>query len=341
MITTISNLLIDYYWYIALAHFILAVIIFFIINWIGARSISVGYMQMDIVIKEDTAPAFNFLFKVIAPVVFIILSAVFFEAIKLSQFNKNIYLIVVYYWAFRILWILCTSRGRLTNWWEQIIYWSASIGLSLWVYNVLENVEQILPDPQSLLEELWILIIMFIYSILNKVQISREGTIKRKNNYIISRYTIFKKKYDAIIKEFFHDDFYEALTYSIMIYEDFNRPIIVRWVEYLRFWITHKSHTLGIMQVTTDKFINDKESIMQAMQIIQKFGNEFIEKHSNHEYKQYYTSALAAVGYIANEYNGGDYTYQDQVSSIFTIIECNYSNIKPLIQDADEIINTK
>ena len=94
---------------------------------------------------------------------------------------------------------------------------------------------------------------MFVYSILNKVEISRDGTIKRKNKYIISRYTTFKKKYDTIIKEFFHNDFYEALTYSIMIYEDFNRPRVVRWIEYLRFWITRKPHTLGIMQVTTDK----------------------------------------------------------------------------------------
>ncbi len=53
----------EYSWWIATIHFALAVLLFFIINWIGAHSISVGYMQMDIVIKEESAPAFNFLFQ--------------------------------------------------------------------------------------------------------------------------------------------------------------------------------------------------------------------------------------------------------------------------------------
>ena len=252
---------------------------------------------------------------------------------NLKQFNRNIYFITIFYWIFRVLWVLCTSRGKLTNWLEQIIYWLISIGLSLWVYSLIESVEQILPSPRSLLDQLWILIIMFVYSILNQLQISREETIKRKNSYILSRYKTFKKKYDTIIKEFFHNDFYEALTYSIMIYEDFNRPCVVRWVEYLSFWMSSKPYSLGIMQVTTDKFIDDQESIKQAMQIIQRLGDEFVMKHANCEYC--YTSVTTAIYYIAEGYNGGDYRYQDEINNIFETIESNYSNIKSLISDIE------
>ena len=91
----ISEIFAEYCWYIAITHVALAVVLFFIVNWIGARAISVGYMQMSVVIQEDTAPAFNFLFKVLAPVVFIVLCAVGFEAIGLASFNKNIYFITV------------------------------------------------------------------------------------------------------------------------------------------------------------------------------------------------------------------------------------------------------
>lgn len=332
MINTILNPFTEYYWYIALTHFALSVALFFIVNWIGARAISVGYMQMNIVIQEDTAPAFNFLFKVLAPVVFIVLSAVSFEVLGIPQFNKNIYFITIFYWLFRIFWVLCSSRGSLMNWWEQIIYWTVSVGLSIWVYSLIESVEQILPSPRSLLDQLWILIIIFVYSILNKVQISREGTIRRKNNYIISRYNTLKKKYDETIKTFFHNDFYEALTYSIMIYEDFNRPIIVRWVEYIHFWITKKPHTLGIMQVTTEKYITDKESIGQAMLIIQNLGNDFINEYENSEYREYYTSVSSAIGYIGRKYNGGGYKYQEEIESIFETISHNYANILPLMK---------
>lgn len=328
----LSDIFVDYSWYIALAHFALAVALFFIVNWIGARAISVGYMQMDIVIQEDTAPAFNFLFKVLAPVVFLVLCAVAFEAANLSSFNSNIYFITIFYWLFRVLWILCSSRGSLTNWVEQFIYWVASIGLSAWVYSLIESVEQILPSPRSLLDQLWILIIVFVYSILNKVQISREGTIRRKTNYINSRFLSFRKKYDGTIKEFFHNDFYEALTYSIMIYEDFNRPIIIRWIEYARFWLTKKSHTLGIMQVMTDEYIDNIESIRRAMKIIEDLGNDFIEEYSNSEWREYYTSVSSAISYISEKYNGGNYKYSSEIQSIFDVIESNYANALPLIQ---------
>ena len=328
----LSDIFVDYSWYIALAHFALAVALFFIVNWIGARAISVGYVQMDIVIQEDTAPAFNFLFKVLAPVVFLVLCAVAFEAANLSSFNSNIYFITIFYWLFRVLWVLCSSRGSLTNWVEQFIYWVASIGLSAWVYSLIESVEQILPSPRSLLDQLWILIIVFVYSILNKVQISREGTIRRKTNYINSRFLSFRKKYDGTIKEFFHNDFYEALTYSIMIYEDFNRPIIIRWIEYARFWLTKKSHTLGIMQVMTDEYIDNIESIRRAMKIIEDLGNDFIGEYSNSEWREYYTSVSSAISYISEKYNGGNYKYSSEIQSIFDVIESNYANVLPLIQ---------
>ena len=62
-------------WYIVLLHIALSVLLFFIVNWLGARSSVLGYMQMSIGMKEDTSPMFNYLFKVLAPVVYIVLIA--------------------------------------------------------------------------------------------------------------------------------------------------------------------------------------------------------------------------------------------------------------------------
>jgi len=297
----------------------MAVILFFIVNWIGAHSISVGYMQMSVVIKEDSAPAFNFLFKVIAPIVYLILTATLFQQLGFPNLTNNCYLIVVYYWIFRVLWIVCSGRGSLTNWIEQIVYWTCSIGLSIWIYFILESVEEILPDPRSLLDQLWILIIIFIYSILNQVQLSRARTIKRKETYIANRYKKFHQKYDSIIKEFFHDNFYEAVTYSIMIYEDFNRPMIVRWIEYISFYIKRKPHTLGIMQVMTSTYINNEKSIRLAMQKIKNDGN-------NIKREEYYSKSGIASE-IAEKFNGGDYSYAYEVRLVYLFIATKFYNI--------------
>lgn len=321
----IANLFIGYYWYIILIHIVLAIGLFFIVNWIGARAVSVGYMQMNIVIKEDSAPAFNFLFKVIAPVVFIVLCAVVFEALNITQFNTNIYFVVVYYWLFRILWVLCTSRGSLINWVEQIIYWAVSISLSLWVYSLLESVEQILPSPRSLLDQLWILIIVFLYSVLNKVQISRDKTIKRKNNYLSSRYITFKRKYDSLIKQHIPNEFYEVVLYSIMIYEDFNRPILVRWIEYLHFFITKKTHTLGIMQIMTDKFISNDDSIKLAIDKLIKDNNDIMLRYSDSPSP----NATYVAFLIAQKYNSGDIDYAWEIRDIFEYISSQFYNKMP------------
>ena len=166
---------------------------------------------------------------------------------------------------------------------------------------------------------------------LNNVQFSRSGTIKRKNNYIYSRYKTFRKKYNATIHEFFQNDFYEALTYSIMIYEDFNRPIVVRWVEYLRFWIMRKPHTLGIMQVTTDKYINDKESIILAMQKISLDNNDVMEKYTESP-----SPDINRMAYlIAAKYNPGDYNYAKEVREIFEQIASTFYD--PIPDSYEEI----
>ncbi len=56
---------------ILLAHVLLAALLFMIVNWIGRHSIASGYHQLTLFAKVDEAPAFNFVFRVLAPTVFL------------------------------------------------------------------------------------------------------------------------------------------------------------------------------------------------------------------------------------------------------------------------------
>ena len=104
-----------------------------------------------------------------------------------------------------------------------------------------------------------------------------------------------------------------------MIYEDFNRPMIVRWIEYLSFFISKKKHTLGIMQVMTSKYINNEESIRLAIRKIKEDGEKIQEKKYNHK------SSFAYA--IAKQYNGGDYSYADEVQEVYIFISQKFYNI--------------
>ena len=62
-----------------------------------------GYVKMSVVIQEDTAPLFNYLFKVLAPVVYIILLTAVFQKAGLNQLTSKIFFIVIDYWLIRLL----------------------------------------------------------------------------------------------------------------------------------------------------------------------------------------------------------------------------------------------
>ena len=326
----------EYTFILMLIHLALAIFLFFIVNWIGRRAVSIGYMQMSVIARQDNAPAFNFLFRILSPVVYLVICAVFFQYFDINI--KYCYFIVVYYWIIRILFICITNRSTLTNWKTQFLYWISSIGLAIWIYGLLENVEEILPTPRALLDQLWILIILFIYSVLNKLEISNVGTIKRKNNYLTSRYIKFKKKYGDDIIAFFHNNIYEAITYSIMIYEDFNRPFIIRCMEYLFFYLRKGIYSLGIMQYQTNKYITNKDSLLLAMKKIARDGKTIIEEKDRYHISDDYPRGFASL--IANKYNSGDDTYGYEVSEVFDYIYTKfYSNTndkKCVVIDFDE-----
>lgn len=52
-----------------------------------------------------------------------------------------------------------------------------------------------------------------------------------------------------------------------MIYENYNRPPLVRLIEYIKFFISGTA-SLGIMQITSEKFINNNESVKLGYKMI-------------------------------------------------------------------------
>ena len=306
-------------WYVIITHLVLAIVLFFLVNWLGKRSGPLGYMQISVGMKDDTAPMFNYLFKVLAPVVFIVLSAALFQALSLKEFTKNIYLIVVYYWVFRLLYVWFLGHISLLDWTVQIIYWISSIGLAIWVNSLIDRLETILPSPQSLIEELWLLIILFIYSVFNKLEFSREATERRKENYIYRQFEKLHKRFGSQVDGYFQSDFMRALTFSIMLYENFNRSDTVRSLERILFKASKKRHTYGVMQVMSDRVLTDEESLDLGMKKIEQDCRKVFTEEDRDE-----TYATWIVSYVAKVYNGGNENYSSEVVDVFCRLNEKY-----------------
>ncbi|MFD2099613.1 hypothetical protein [Flagellimonas iocasae] len=243
-------------------HLVLGVILFFLINWIGRHSYSVGYMQISMFLKVEEAPAFNFLFRIIGPIVYLFIVSAILYKIRLDKFVINIYFISIYYVLFRLLFNLVTNRGLLMNWYRQILYWISIISISYFAYSeIIFRKENILPDFETISNELWIIILIFLFQTFNQIRVSSDKTIKRKENYLESRYKNFHEKYGKFINENIKNNKLKSIVYALMIYEDFNRPKITRIAENISFILTKQKHSLGLMQVQTDNLITDFESV--------------------------------------------------------------------------------
>lgn len=248
-------------------HFILGITLFFLMNWVGKHSYSVGYLEISMFLKVEEAPAFNFLFRIISPIVFLFITSAILYKIGLDRFVNNIYFISIYYIIFRLGFNLITNRGLLMNWYRQGLYWISISIVSYFSYTeIIYKKENILPDFESFSNELWIIILVFLFHTFNQIRLSSDKTIQRKDNYLNKRLSYFESRYSNQVLDKLSNDKLRSIAYAIMIYEDFNRPRIIRIIENFNFLITKKPHSLGLMQVKTNDLIDDDESVKLGLE---------------------------------------------------------------------------
>lgn len=270
---------------VILFHVTSAIILFFIVNIIGKYApTNLGYYQISTFSQTDDAPAFNFLFRILTPVVFIILLSALLYYFNLDQLVKNIYLISIYYVMFRALFNLITSRTYLVNWKKQFLYAISTVVITYLMYDkLISKKENLLPDFSNIANELWIIILLFLYSLINKIENPADGAEKRKLLYMKKSLNTLEKNYSQLINSQILNTRLKHIVYSIIIHENFNRPKIVRAVETLKLLVTNKELTLGIMQVKSDKKISDLESVQMGIEILLK-KLENLDKEFQTEY---------------------------------------------------------
>src|SRR5690242_4422763 len=174
---------------------LLAVILFFLVNWIGRHSLSSGYISLSLFAKADEAPAFNLLFRVATPVVYLILTASLLYTLRLDSLVHAFYMVAVYYVAFRWAFNIVTGRGRLLNWTSQIIVGLATCSVSYFLYvTVLSKRHSLLPDFESIGNELWIIVLVFLYQAANRITLPAAGTVRRKELYLEHRFRALRER---------------------------------------------------------------------------------------------------------------------------------------------------
>ncbi len=169
----------------------------------------------------------------------------------------------------------------------------------------INNVTEVFLTGEDLRIVLWFLSLIFIYNFIQKKNIlSNNKEIKDKymsTQTVLVNYAKLKHRfYDSCD---FSDKEISNIVFAIMIYENSKRSKILRNYDYFMFRLNGNKKKLGIMQVESDKFISDVESIEITYKKLEKLYNkkdskstrntknkvyEIIEKYTdNPEYIKY------------------------------------------------------
>ena len=89
-----------------------------------------------------------------------------------------------------------------------------------------------------------------------------------KEEAIVVKFARFKNQYFNIIKS--KDKNFNLLVYAIMIYENYHRSKFLRNIDKILYRFTGTITKMGIMQVESNKEINDEESIKIVLKQLNK-----------------------------------------------------------------------
>lgn len=246
-------------------HIALAILLFALINWIGRHAEDFGYSNTTLLEDTTESLALNFVVRSIFPAIFITIISAILIAIGKDNWRIGIYSVSIWYFAIRFFVVFAYNRQILISWPRFFIHVFFGIGLaySAYVYLIIPK-NALFPDLETAGNEVWLAIIAFLYAISNKVQVSDSVGSSRRNRYIRSRYRFLGKKFGGIIDQKIDEPLLKLAAYSIIIFEDYSRPMPLRFLEKLLLWKKPKS--TGIMQFSSRDNLTDEESVSLGLE---------------------------------------------------------------------------
>ena len=133
---------------------------------------------------------------------------------------------------------------------------------------ILQDPDTLMPGLDTVVAEIWIAVALFLYAVLNGVEVGAKGADRRSVSYIDQAYARYRDLYGATVAEALAPDggrpdpFAESVVYAVMIYEGFNRPPRVQALErWMQRALPGRPRTVGPMQVRSAVPMTDAASV--------------------------------------------------------------------------------
>lgn len=192
---------------------------------------------------------------------------------------------------------------------KNISYYIVLILLGFFInQEFINQVTQVFLTGNDLRLLLWAFSFIFIYKMVKDRNIfsNKEVTVKNvmSREMVLVNYAKLKDKYFDECN--YSNKDISNIIYAIMILENHKRGKILRNIDYILFRFNGKKSKLGIMQVESNKYITDSESI------------ELVHKKIEKLYDKKKTGRKVNIDSIIKEYDKEDY---ENIMYIFDIIK--------------------
>lgn len=176
---------------------------------------------------------------------------------------------------------------------------------------LINKVNQVFLTGEELRLLLWTLGFIFIYKFIGDKKNDSLNNDEKKyisKERILEQYAKLKYQY---YDECNHDDKdFSNLLIAIMIYHNHKRNNILRKIDYIMFRFNGNSKKLGIMQVETNKYITDKESILLCRKELEKI-----------RFKNNKSKKIEDISKVIKKYSKDDEEKNNEINYIFEIIK--------------------
>lgn len=251
----------------------------------------------------------NILDYIIISNIYIIILSGIFNFYNLTTDNDNIFLIILFLLIGNILYLtLVKERTILKNHNYNLKKYILTL-ISSYLINILiiNKIDNIFPSIENIRLIIWLFIIGYIFLYIKKnieikVPINNNISFYQDKEYIVMQYAKYKNKYNNLINSKYLE--INNLLYSIMIYENYNKPELIRKLDIIKYKIFKENIKFGIMQIEKKEPITDEESIDISKKKLEKIYNT--NKDIKDIIKKYYKKDIKEIKIIyeiINEFN--------------------------------------
>lgn len=216
-----------------LAQFALGMLIMWVSRSLGRIMTSYrdDYQPIAPLFGEGGSVGFNAVYRVFFAPVAIVAASVGLYMLGFDTWVTGIWIAAVWFFLLDFALVLALGRWLLLPKMQYFLFHALSIGVAVLIYqtHISSGVQALLPRPEDVVTEIWILVLLFVYGVVAHVRPSRLAGGARRRRYIQRRVAFFRRKYAVVISDLDHRA--EAVLLGLLVYEDFNRPRIVRWAE--------------------------------------------------------------------------------------------------------------